>query len=196
MTRRYTPNDEEAIRDYGIDPFTSIEEWRLPDRLRDSWRVSLADQPPYPTSETWRGTMQSEVSYKGLRIIAQGYTGAREKPDTMGFDVPAVFVVQDDFDEPALPVHNAWFWSPWDARCAIDFCEWVKTTIDLRTWPTTPEYEFSWMLGFRRNPHLVFEALHDIKKIIAEAKDFDENPSQAITKRLELLEACIHTNVR
>ena len=66
MKRRYTPNDKTALREYGIDPFTSKEEWKLPDHLRDAWYVAATDAPPYPYYnqfyQPWRGTVQTEVN--------------------------------------------------------------------------------------------------------------------------------------
>ena len=40
MKRRYTPNDKIALREYGIDPFTSKEERKLPDHLREREKPS------------------------------------------------------------------------------------------------------------------------------------------------------------
>lgn len=44
------------------------------------------------------------------------------------------------------------------------------------------------MLQYRRKIPAVFRAIHDIKKILRDAKDFDENPSKAITDRIVLME--------
>ena len=132
--------------------------------------------------------MQKEVEYRGYRIVAQKYTGAPGHEDTMGFDVPVAYVVLDEFDDPALPITHHWFWSPWDARNAIDFYEWVKTTIDKKKWPTTAAYEFNRMLQFRRRPWACFAAVHDIRKLIAAARDFDENPAPAIASRIDGME--------
>jgi hypothetical protein len=169
-----------------------VSEWRNPDALREAWFVSATDGPPYPYYNQfyrpWRNTVQKEVEYKGYRIVAQDYTGAFDKSDTMGFDVPAVFSVLDDFDEAALPLNQHWFWSPWDARNAIDFFEWIKTTINKKRWPTTPAHEFNIMLMYRRKIPAVFKAIRDIRKIIADARDFDENPSRAIIDRLDLMD--------
>lgn len=169
-----------------------MSEWRSPDALREAWFVSATDGPPYPYYnqfyQPWRDTVQKEVEYKGYRIVAQDYTGAFDKSDTMGFDVPAAFSVLDDFDETALPLNQHWFWSPWDARNAIDFFEWIKTTINKKRWPTTPAHEFNIMLMYRRKIPAVFKAIRDIRKIIADARDFDENPSKAIIDRLDLMD--------
>jgi hypothetical protein len=197
VKRRYSPNDKIALREYGIDPFTSKEEWKLPDHLRDAWYVAATDAPPYPYYnqfyQPWRDTVQTEVNYKGYRIVAQTYTGAFDKSDSMGFDVPVAFSVLDDFDEAALPLIHHWFWSPWDARNAIDFYEWIKTTIDKKKWPTTPAHEFNFMLAYRRKIPAVFRAIHDIKKLIAASRDFDENPAQAIYDRITLMETEIRS---
>jgi hypothetical protein len=161
-------------------------EWNRPDAHREPWFVACTDGPPYPYLRN--NTVQNEVSYKGYRIVAQEYTGAFDKSDSMGFNVTTAFVVLDDFDEQALPMAHHWFWSPWDARNAIDFYEWIKTTIDKRKWPTTASHEFNFMLQYRRRVPAVFAAIHDIKKLIADAADFDENPAQAIKDRISLME--------
>ncbi len=170
-----------------------MSEWKRPDALREPWRLAATDGPPYPYYnefyQPWRNTVQKEVQYRGYRIVAQEYTGAGDKSDTMGFDVPVVYTVLDDFDEAALPLVQQWFWSPWDARNAIDFFEWVKTTIDKKKWPTTPAHEFNFMLAYRRKIPAVFQAVHDLKKILRDAADFDENPAQQVKERLVLMEA-------
>lgn len=151
--------------------------------------------PPYPYYEQfytpWSEVMK-EVEYRGYRIVAQPYTGAGDKSDTMGFDVPVAFVVLDDFDAPALPLTQQWFWSPWDARNAIDFYEWVKNTINKKKWPTTAAHEYNMMSLYRRRIPAVFMAIHDIRELLAAAKDFDENPAKAISSRLDTLALEVH----
>ena len=130
-----------------------------------------------------------EVSFMGLRIVAQQYNGLFDNSDTMGFRVPAAFAVIDDFDEPALPLVQQWHWSPWDARNAIWFCAWYKEhIIPGRRWKDSQSWKFCDLLEYRRKPHLPFAAVQDIKKIIAESADFDENPAKLITLRIEQLE--------
>lgn len=172
-----------------------MSEWRRPDVHRDAWYVGCTDAPPYEyyNYQPWRDTVQKEVEYKGYRIVAQTYNGAHDQSDTMGFDVPVAFAVLDDFDDAALPISHHWFWSPWDARNAIDYYEWVKTTIDKKKWPTTAAHEFNFMLQYRRRVPAVFAAIHDIKKLIRDARDFDENPAQAIMDRITLMEVEIRS---
>lgn len=168
-----------------------MNEWERPDVEREPWWLSCDAGSPYPYDnnyQPWSETVQKEVNYKGYRIVALEYTGAFDKPDTMGFDVPAAFAVLDDFDEPALPYSTHWFWSPWDARNAIDFYEWVKTIIDKKKWPTSAQHEFNFMLAYRQKIPAVFIAIRDIRKIIEDARDYDENPSQRIADRIALME--------
>lgn len=129
----------------------------------------------------------SEFDYRGLRIVATKYNGAYDKSDTMGFDVPVAFVVLDAFDDPALPIVQHQFWSPWDAKNAIDFVEWVKPTIDAKKWPTSVGYEFNLMIAYKRNFTQVYATLKDIENICRDSFAFDENPAQAVLDRLKLL---------
>lgn len=129
----------------------------------------------------------TEIEYKGLRICANRYNGVFDKSDSMGFDVPVAFVVLDAFDDPGLPTVQQWFWSPHDARNAIDFVDWVKPTIDTKKWPTTVACEFNLMIAYKRNFNHVFATLKDIEKIVREAISFDDNPSQAVLDKLTLL---------
>ena len=158
----------------------------------DAWLEEASVCPPYlyyrEFYKPWSGTVQKELLYRGFKIVAQEYEGAFDKSDTMGFDVPAAFVVLDaDFDEPVLPFTQHWFWSPGDAKSAIDFHLWFKT-VNTSKWPTSAAHEFNAMLFYRRRPAAVFAAVHDLHKIIAEARDFDENPAKKISDRLALLE--------
>lgn len=159
-----------------------------------AWLREATMHPPYPYYNQFynpvRNPMTKEISefeYRGLRIVANAYTGAFDKFDTMGFNVPAAFVVLDAFDEPGLPIIQHWFWSPWDAKNAIDFVEWVKPTIDKKKWPTTVAYEFNLMIAYKRNFTHVFTTLKDIEKIVREAISFDDNPAQAVLDKLTLL---------
>lgn len=163
-------------------------EWARTDDERDAWSVRAGNGPPYPYYRAhykpWSGTMQKEVEYMGLRIVAQDYVGAFDKSDTMGFTVPVSYVVLDDFDERALPFVQSMFWSPWDARNAIWFNNWFKTAPQIRKWKETPNWALNEMLDYRRKPHLVYAAIHDIRRILREASEFDENPTRAIQDRL------------
>lgn len=174
-----------------------MQEWEKPDRLRDPWYIGCGDGSPFPydgkPSQPWSGTVQTEVTYRGYRIVLLPYNGTFDKSDSMGFDVPAAFAVLDDFDEPALPYSHHWFWSPWDARNAIDFYEWVKTVIDKKKWPTSAQHEFNLMLAYRQKIPAVFMAVHDIRKIMRDARDFDENPAKKIEDSLVLMETEIRS---
>ena len=168
-------------------------EWLNPDALRDPWCLAMADYAHYPFNPSintpWRDGMTTEVEYRGYIIKAVEHTGSFDKADTMGLDVPAAFTVVDDFGDQALPLHHHLFWSPWDARQAIDFYLWAKENINLKKWPTTPAHEFNLMLMYRRHFPAMFSFFHDLKKILAEARDFGDNPDKAINARLAALDA-------
>lgn len=131
----------------------------------------------------------SEVEYRGRRIVANNYTGAFDNSDTMGFNVPIAFSVLDEFDEPALPTVQHWFWSPHDAAAAIRFVDWVTPRIakDKKTWPTTVAYEYNMMVAYRRNFDEVYGAIKEIEKMCIDARDFDDDMTAAILSRLQLL---------
>lgn len=128
-----------------------------------------------------------EIEYKDRRIVANQYNGLHDKSDTMGFTVPVAFVVLDEFDEPALPTIQQWFWSPWDAANAIDMSDWLRDTIDTKKWPTTVAFEYNQMTAYRRNFSNVYMAIKDIEKMCIDARDFDDNVTEAVLSRLQLL---------
>lgn len=164
--------------------------------LVPAWYLACESGPPYdyhpchfkpvnPMSS--RG--KTEVEFQGRRIVATKYTGAFDKSDTMGFDVPVAFVVLDEFDEPALPIVQHWFWSPWDARNAIKMVDWLKDRIerDKRLWPSTVPYEFNLMLAYRRNFADVYATLREIEDMCISARDFDENVTESVLRKVQHL---------
>ncbi len=159
--------------------------WKKPNTHRAPWFIACEDYPPY---EYQRSKSMREDEYHGYRIVEQKYNGAFDKSDTMGFEPNVVYVVLDDFDDPILPFSHHQFWSPWDARNAIDFHEWFKAERGKRYFPSTASHDFNYVMQYRRRPNAVYAAVQDLKKIVRSARDFDENPSQAIMDRIALLE--------
>lgn len=131
----------------------------------------------------------NEIEFRGRRVVANAYKGAFDKSDTLGFRVPVVYSVLDEFDDPALPTSQHWFWSPFDATAAIRFVEWVTPRIDKskKNWATTIAYEYNTMIAYRRNFDEVYGAIREIEQMCVEAKDFDEDMTDAVLKRLQLL---------
>ena len=130
----------------------------------------------------------TEVTYNGRRIVANQYNGLHDNIDSMGFKVPVAFVVLDEFDEPALPIIQHWFWSPYDAAAAIRFVDWVSPRIAKnKKWATSVAYEYNQMVAYRRNFDHVYAALREIEDMCISARDFDDNATPDILKRLQLL---------
>lgn len=161
-----------------------------------AWLAACEDGPPYEYHPQFFNPVRSpvtndicEIEYQGRRIVANAYTGAFDKSDTMGFNVPVAYVVLDEFDDPALPIIQHWFWSPHDAKCAIEFVDWIEPRVskDRKNWPTTVAYEYTQMTAYRRNFHKVYAAIKEIEAMCESARDFDENMTDDVLKRLRLL---------
>jgi hypothetical protein len=164
--------------------------------MRPAWYAACEDGPPYPYYNQFYDPVRnpmtkeiSEVEYRGRRIVANAYTGAFDKSDTMGFNVPVAFVVLDEFDDPALPLIQQWFWTPHDASAAIRFVDWVTPRIakDKKNWPTTIAYEYNMMVAYRRNFDEVYGAIKEIEKMCIDARDFDDDMTAAVLSRLQRL---------
>lgn len=127
----------------------------------------------------------NEMQWRDRRIVQVDYKG----PDCYGFKMHTAFEVRDEFDEPALPVVQHQFWSPADAIAAVECCDIVAPKMIGKKWPSTVQYEFNLMLLYRRNHDLVYDALRRIREAVQQARDFDENPSDAILGILNGLHA-------
>lgn len=161
---------------------TPNPEWQLPDDQRAAWYVNCVDGPPY---RYIGGPVQSEVTYRDYRIVRQEYTGAHDKSETMGFDIQYCYAVLDELDEPMTYRR---FWSPWDARNAIDFFLWHRETFTSKyTKVYSPDYDFGQLLCYRRRIPLVYQAVHAILTTCQDARDFGDNPSEAVINRINLL---------
>jgi hypothetical protein len=134
----------------------------------------------------------AEFPYKGYRIVQTddrewiGYNSVEGAPV-----MPNVFVVVDDFDEPALPIGMQSYYTLHDAYAAIDIKEEYFPLVSGATWPTTLLHEYRVYQSYRRNFHHVMVALASIKKTCQDAKDFDDNPGEDVLRRLHLLNQVI-----
>lgn len=135
---------------------------------------------------------QTEIKWRDRRVVQVDYTRNNEF-ENYGFEVKQVFKVLDDFDDNALPISQQVFWSPSDAIMAIYAVDTITPQIvDKKRWPSTAMFEVNQMLAYRTHFHYVYEALKDIKRIIADAKEWDENPGDKIIARLGLLHQVVH----
>lgn len=135
----------------------------------------------------------SEIEYAGKRIVATKYVGAFDNIDTLGFNVPVAFVVLDEFDEPALPLTQQWFWSPHDAQAAIRSVDWLTARIDKtkHRWPSTVSHDYNQMVAYRRNFDHVYAAVREVEQMCLDARDFDEDVREAVLSRLTLLRQAV-----
>lgn len=165
---------------------TPVLEWDLPDSDRAAWYVKCVDGPPYRYTG---GPVQSEVIYRDYRIVQQPYTGAQDKSEAMGFDIPYCYAVLDEFDDPMTTRR---FWSPWDARHAIDFFLWHRDTFSPKHRQVfTTEHEYELLMCYRRQMPLVFEAVYDMLSKCVDAQEFGDNPAQSIIDRVHLLNSAV-----
>ena len=133
--------------------------------------------------------MQTECTYRGLRIVRveNPSTGKLSNGDSFGFDMPYAFRVLDELDCPALPTLQQLFWSPNDARNAIEMCEVMMADLRGSKWTTTKIHEFNQLLMYYRNFDLVYHYLMKVKKVCREAQEMDENPTKQLSDMLHLL---------
>lgn len=135
---------------------------------------------------------QTEIPWRGQRIVQVDYTRTSEF-ENYGFEVKQVFKVLDDFDDNVLPLSQQVFWSPGDAIQALYMVEEIAPgLVGQKKWATTVMYEYNQMIAYRTHFAYVYHALQDIKKILRDAKEWDENPSDKISARLGLLHQVVH----
>ena len=142
----------------------------------------------YPARGFTMSDMQ-ETEYKGVRIVETLHRPEYKRFDTMGFDVGRVYAVVDEFDSPALPVIYHTFWSPLEAKNAIDICEYLDKAVaeKRKRWPTTVTYEFTEALQYRNNFGQVFVALKQIEQMCLDAQDLGEDMTEDVLKALREL---------
>jgi len=118
--------------------------------------------------------MQTEYEYRGMIV-------RRVKNETqtcLGFKVDYVYQVVDEFDEPAIPaILEQNFWSPYDAKVAIDFSHAYGSFRKARRHPIpeTQAYEFSRLQAMRRHIVEIVCALEDLRDKANDANEFGED---------------------
>lgn len=122
-----------------------------------------------------------EVEYRGWRIVE-----TETDQEASGFKMTRVFKVLDEFDDPLPITHNA-YWSPGDAKQAIDFVLDVFEMTRGKKWPTTQTHEFNVAMAYRARFVEVYAAIRKIKTIIADAAEMGDDPSREITDHLHAL---------
>lgn len=131
-------------------------------------------------------TDQRSTMYRGHSIVQNQYHGLHEKMETMGFTVERAYVVTDELGQPTLPTVQQWFWSPFEAKRAIDFVDWAKANINVRKWPTTVAHEYNVMINYQRHFDQVYIAIQEVRKMCRSELEWGDNP--AVKKILERLD--------
>ena len=129
---------------------------------------------------------QRSTNYRGHVIVQNQYNGLHQKVETMGFTVERAYVVTDELDQPSLPLVQQWFWSPFEARRAIDFVEWAKENINARKWNTTIAHEYNVMTNYQRHIDHVYITVQEVRKMCRDELEWGDNP--AVKKILERLD--------
>lgn len=125
-----------------------------------------------------------EIEWRGRRIVQMPYN---KDLDSYGFTMPVAFRVLDEFDDNALPLAQTWFWSPAEAISAIEMCDSIAPD---KKWPTTAQYEYNYMMLYRRNHDAVYNALKKIRAVLDD--DLEDHPAKAIRRILDLLHQGMH----
>lgn len=135
------------------------------------------------------GRALKNVDYKGHVIQEVPYSGTPGNYESYGLEVNKAYRVVDDFGDDTLPLLNNVFWTPADAAQAVDAALWLESRVDKAkaTWPSTVTFEYNQMMAYRRRFYAVYQALSEIDDMCQSARDFDENPREAIIGRLQLL---------
>lgn len=130
-----------------------------------------------------------EVKYRGRRIVLtddRNLVGS-SYPDKWGFAPTQGYIVLDEFDEVIFPVGMHWFYTPDDAAMAIEMLDTIYPQIKDRNPATTLLHEYGVMRAYRREFWHTYGALQDIRKLVDDARAFEENPLEDIAQRLHFL---------
>ena len=122
-----------------------------------------------------------ETEYRGWRIVECDID-----VESMGFRMTRTFRVLDEFDDP-MPINHGSFWSPADARQAIDFVEDVFKLMRGKKWPTSKTHEFNLAMAYRSQFVAVYETLQKIKKAAQDAQEMGDDPSADVLRLLDTL---------
>lgn len=116
-----------------------------------------------------------KCNYKGytIRLV--------NDPQPCGEFMLPYFAVQDGFGDDALPMAHTKFWTPNDAKAAIDLQEAMG---DYKTWPTTLLHEYNMALVLRGRYAEVYAALRMLMVRVKQCRDFDEDPTDEIHRTL------------
>lgn len=130
---------------------------------------------------------QTEIEYKGERIVQNEYHNLHENTESFGFKVNRAYVVVDEFDDPSLPTNQQWFWSPLDAMHAIDLVHWAKKFFNFKRWPTTVAHEYNVLLNYKRHIALVYITVREVMELLKSADDGLDDEGDIIKQALNKL---------
>ncbi len=99
--------------------------------------------------------------------------------------------MRDELDDYVMPIGMTWFYTADDAANAIEMMDSVFPDIKAAQPATTLMYEYGLMRAYRRTFARVYQTLGKIKTICQEARDFDDNPGEAVISQLELLRVSV-----
>lgn len=155
--------------------------------MSDNWKSGKGRSSIAPLSAP--KNIIHEVEYRGRRIVLTDDKNlvGQPNPDAWGFTTDRGYVVLDEFDEHVFPIGQHWFYTPYDAAAAIELLDSALPEIKTAQPHTTFTYEYGVMRRYRADFGLTYKALVDIQNKIDEAKQFDDNPTQAIADILHLL---------
>lgn len=139
------------------------------------------------------------IDYRDYRIIRTNYEQVHGKVDYCGFTVEHAFTVKDELGDK-LPITQQLHWTPVDAMHAID----IVLHLEAHAKPKRRRYdknlhvafEYNLAVAYRRSFGPVYVALMDIEAICREARDWKEDPTEEIMKRLQLLRQVVQEGVR
>lgn len=127
-----------------------------------------------------------EMEYRGYRIIqTDDPAWLASGADSYGFTNTCVFVVFDEFDEPALPVGLMSHWTIHEAIAAIEMRDTVLPEINAGKWASSALFEFNLLRARRRHAWRTHLTLTRLRKLCVDAQEFDDNPTAAILKELD-----------
>lgn len=130
-----------------------------------------------------------EATYRGERIIQTRDPRWVGQADAFGFKLDCGFVVRDELDELVLPLPLQWFYTPYDAIAAI---ETIHSIVPEQHPNTTMLHEYHKMMNMRRHFWRVVVAIEKVRKTCEDARDFDENPAEAVISIINTLQQSMH----
>lgn len=162
--------------------------------------VAEFQHPPFRTIvHPYETQGMKSIEYRDYRITRVSYAQVHGKVDYCGFPVEHAFAVKDELGDQ-LPITQQLHWTPVDAMHAID----IVLHLQEHAKPKTKRYnknlhtafEYNLAVAYRRSFGPVYVALMDIEAICREARDWKENPTEDIMKRLQLLRQVVAEGAR